>query len=78
MKGGNPDKNRFSVFSLSLLFRHFPDSLQNMGFGNQRRQKDATVVCLTCDFSLIVFMSFCSWYHLFQPSPPSQNKNEPK
>ena len=50
MKGGNPDKFRVSAFSLSLLFRHFPDSLQNMGFGNQRRQKDATVVCLTCDF----------------------------
>ena len=24
MKGGNPDKNRFSAFSLYLLFRHFP------------------------------------------------------
>ncbi len=50
MKGGNPDKYSGSAYSLSLLFRHFPDSLQNMGFGNQRRQKDATVVCLTCDF----------------------------
>ena len=28
MKGGNPDKNRVSAFSFSLLFRHFPDSLQ--------------------------------------------------
>ena len=50
MKGENPDKYSGSAYSLSLLFRHFPDSLQNMGFGNQRRQKDATVVCLTCDF----------------------------
>ena len=50
MKSGNPDKFRVSAFSLSLLFRYFPDSLQNMGFGNQRRQKNAPVVCLTCDF----------------------------
>ena len=29
MKGENPDKIRFSSFSLSLLFHHFPDNWQN-------------------------------------------------
>ena len=29
MKGGKPDKFRVSAFSLSLLFRLFPDNLQN-------------------------------------------------
>ena len=32
MKGGNPDKNRFSAFSLSLQFRHFLDNRQYFYF----------------------------------------------
>ena len=28
MKGGNPDKNRFSAFPLTLQFRHFPAKRQ--------------------------------------------------
>lgn len=71
MKGGKPDKYRGSAYSLSLLLRDFPDSLQNMGFGNQRRQKDATVVCLTCDFSncFYVLLFVVSSFPALSPQP---------
>jgi hypothetical protein len=49
------------AFSLSLLFRHLSAKRQKRGFTYQfprprdtivrHRQEDATVVCLTCEFS---------------------------